>query len=81
MRTDTIEKEKEVRPVVQKKPLDPVVIIPGASKPPAFDLDAAQALQSRRFAEESTAREKELLAELDVRVAMLHRQLEASFEL
>ena len=57
---------------------DPVVRTADASRPPAPDPEAAQALQVRRLQEESAAREKKLLAELAVKHEMLYRQLEES---
>ena len=44
-----------------------------------LDLEAAQALQARRWQEAAEAREKKLLAELEARYDAFHRQLEESF--
>jgi hypothetical protein len=83
MGADIMEKEKGSLPAGQKKLRDhgvkTAVTLPVVVTLPALELEASYALQYRRLQEESEAREKKLLAEMEVKNDLFCIKLEESF--
>ncbi len=83
MRVDVMEKEKEVQAVVKEKLPRPVVkiakVLPEEVSPSAPVAVFAPDLQYLQFQEESAAREKQLLAEMEAKYNMLYKQHEEFF--